>query len=307
MAVNITPETVNAQLAKIAKSLEQEVFQRIKLNTPTVFLVGAGRSSASILRDEVRDELEKKPRIRGKFDVYYPEELFEELLWGSRGKANLLELENLLARSVHAVVIILESEGPIAELGAFANHHQLQNRLVVVIEKQYKKARSFIMLGPVKYLREQTKSHIVYYDPKKSYLEQLGQDIRAAVRQLSREITVDSTVSNPIAAHHYLRAAIHVLHPVKEKTLQFLINRAIADTGNDGYSEHIVSTALGILMREREVTLASDGYSLTTAGRDRLVKLTESQELGPAIVKSLDSIRINALTWRLRRPTLLTA
>ena len=78
MAVNITPETVNAQLAKIAKSLEQEVFQRIKLNTPTVFLVGAGRSSASILRDEVRDELEKKPRIRGKFDVYYPEELFEE-------------------------------------------------------------------------------------------------------------------------------------------------------------------------------------------------------------------------------------
>ena len=298
---------MNAQLAKIATSLEEEVFQLIQLDTPTVFLVGAGPSSPSNLREEVRNELQERPRIRGPFDVYYPEDLFEELLWRRPIRENLLELENLLARSVHAIVIILESEGPIAELGAFANHKPLENRLVVVIKKRYRKAKSFIMLGPVKYLQKETASQIIYYDPKSSYRDQLGQDIRAAVRRIAPRITVDSTVRNPIAAQHYLRAAIHVLHPVKEATLRFLIDQSNPVTDSDAKSEHIVSSALAILRRGREVTLSKNGYALTVAGRHRLTRLIESQKRGRDITVSLDNIRINALTWRLRRPILLTA
>ena len=67
------------RLGELAVTLNQEVFQRIRLTTPAVFLVGAARSAPSALRDRIKGEIAGKFRIPG-FDVYYPEELFEELL-----------------------------------------------------------------------------------------------------------------------------------------------------------------------------------------------------------------------------------
>ncbi len=115
------------RLTEIAEVLEKEVFQRIRLTAPAVFLVGASPSAASSLRDQVRADLAGRRRVP-EFDIYYPEDLFEELLRGGEAGADLLELENQLAENVHAVVILLESPGAIAELGAFANHDRLKDR-----------------------------------------------------------------------------------------------------------------------------------------------------------------------------------
>lgn len=285
-------------LAEIAATLNEEVFQRIQLTRPTVFLVGAGPSTPSSLRDQIRDELAGRPRIPG-FDVYYPEELFEELLRGAEPRADLLELENLLAENVHAVVIVLESEGPIAELGAFANHEKLRDRLVVIVNKRYRKARSFIMLGPIKYLRQKTRSRIVYYEPMDIDLDKLGKNIRAGVRKVSAGVTVETSVRNPVLAQHYLRAAIDVLHPIQRTTLQSLIQSVAPINATE--TNRIVIAALSILTREKEVALGNDGYTLTKAGRDRLGRMLKLEEHGRQISTSLDRTRINVMTWKLRR------
>ncbi len=291
-------------LPQVAATLDQEVFQRLQLTTPAVFLVGAGRSAPSTLRDQIRDELVGRKWVRG-FDVYYPEELFEELLWEGERHAGLLELENKLAENVHAVVIVLESEGPIAELGAFANHEKLRDRLVVIVNRRHRKSRSFIMLGPVAYLKQETRSEIIYHEPKNPDMQKLGEQIRSAVRKISKEAVVDTTVQNSIAAQHYLRAAIHVLHPVSEDVLISLVQHV-------GPSEHaeanrIVSTALSILRSETEVTLGNDGYELTQPGKDRLRKMLEREKYGRNISEALDKARIDILTWTIRKRQKLTA
>lgn len=292
------------RLAELASALDNQVFQRIRLTTPAVFLVGAAKFAPTSLRDQLREELAGKPRIPG-FDVYYPEDLFDELLHGGEKGADLLELENILAENVHAIVIVLESPGAIAELGAFSNHDRLRNRLVVVVDKKYRRARSFVMLGPVNYLRRKTGSRVVFHDFSQPELHKLGEDVRSGVRKVSQDVVVDTSVRNPVAAQHYLRAAIHVLHPVSQATLQSLIERATHGTPEQ--ANRIVSTSLSILQREEEVALGSDGYSLTHAGRHRLERMLRLEEAGREMRHALDRARIDVFTWRLRRPQRLMA
>jgi len=291
-------------LSELAATLDKEVFRRIGLTTPAVFLVGAARSTPSALRDRLREELAGKPRIPG-FDVYYPEELFEELLRGGERGADLLQLENMLAQNVHAIVILLESPGAIAELGAFSNHDNLRDRLVVVIDKRYRRARSFIMLGPVSYLKRKTNSEVVFHDLAHPDLDKLGTDVRSAVRKVSRGVKVDTTVRNPVMAQHYLRAAIHILAPVRRARLQGLIERATP--GSSGDANRVVSTSLSILLREGEIALGGEGYILTDTGRQRLDRMFRLEREGQNMVRSLDRARIDVLTWTLRHPRKLIA
>lgn len=291
-------------LGQLAVTLDQEVFQRISLSTPTVFLIGAAHSAASSLRDRLREELTGKPRIPG-FDVYYPEDLFEELLRGGEKGVDLLELENLLAENVHAILILLESQGAIAELGAFANYPKLRDRLVVVVDRKYRRAKSFIMLGPVNYLRRKTASQIIFHQFDAPDILKLGADSRSAIRKVSKGITVETSVRNPVAAQHYLRTAIHVLHPASQTALQSLIQRAGTQTTEE--ANRIVSTSLSILRREKEVTLAGNGYVLTQSGRHRLQRMLHLEPDGGKMASALDKARIDVLTWRLRRPYKLIA
>lgn len=286
-------------LAEIAATLEREVFGRIRLTSPAVFLVGAAPSAGSKLRDEIRNELAGRPRIPG-FDVYYPEDLFEELLRGGEKGADLLELENMLAENVHAVVILLESPGAIAELGAFSNHEKLRDRLVVVVDIKHRRDRSFIMNGPINFLERKTGSKIIFHKLTDPSLPRLGADIRTAIRKVSENVTVEASVRNPIAAQHYMRMAIHVLHPITQVSLQKLVEYS----GSAGSHEanRIVSTAMSILRKEGEVALGPHGYTLTDAGRERIKRLVKSEPDGRRIVKALDQIRINVMTLRFRRP-----
>jgi hypothetical protein len=200
---------------------------------------------------------------------------------------------------VHAVVIVLESEGPIAELGAFANHDKLNDRLVVVVNKKYQHAKSFIMLGPINYLKRRTQSEIIPHPFARPDFDKLGRDIRGAVKRISQAATVDTSVRNPVTAQHYLRAAIHVLNPVTQIQLKALIERAGARSPEE--SNRIVATSLGILLRQQEVALSGDSYSLTPAGQNRLERMLLFESEGPIMASAMDDARIKVLTWRLRR------
>jgi hypothetical protein len=291
-------------LGEVAAALSEQVFRRIRLTTPALMLVGAKRFTPMALRDRLRGELAGKPRILG-FDVYYPEELFEELLQGGGKSGDLLELENLLAQSVHAVVIVLESPGAIAELGAFANHPLLRDRLVVVVNEKHRHEASFIMRGPVNHLHWKTRSKRIFHDFGHADLGKLGEDVRAMVREVSKEVTVDTSVSNPLVAQHYLRAAIHVLQPVSRWTLQSLVEHATARSAEE--AKRNVSMSLSILRREREVVLDRQEYRLTDAGRHRLRRMLQLERDGREMARALDRARINVLTWRLRHPQKLPA
>ena len=82
-------------------------------------------------------------------DVYI---VLSEQLWedGFDSNIDLLTFEEFLAEISDAIILFCESPGSYCELGAFAYANKLfSDKLVIVVDEQYKGAKSFIMTGPV--------------------------------------------------------------------------------------------------------------------------------------------------------------
>lgn len=78
------------------------------------------------------------------------------------GYGNLVEFELDAGCLARAIVLITETPGAIAELGAFCMDDVLRDRLLVVIEREYvNKEDSFICLGPIKLIKEHNEDHAV--------------------------------------------------------------------------------------------------------------------------------------------------
>lgn len=78
---------------------------------------------------------------------------------------NLVQYEIELAAVCSIIVLIIESAGSIAELGAFSQQDELQEKLMVVKSTNFKKD-SFIELGILRFIRE---SKSILSSPIKSY------------------------------------------------------------------------------------------------------------------------------------------
>src|ERR1039457_1392727 len=129
------PVFINEQnLESIILSLFESTYRYISKSTPSIFLIGSAlKNRTSGSREKIRRVIEKRSPYHRGYEVYYPEDLFDELMKSNKG-FNLLDLENMLARSVHGIVIILSSPGSIAELGSFSNNENLLSKLIVIVD-----------------------------------------------------------------------------------------------------------------------------------------------------------------------------
>jgi len=74
--------------------------------------------------------------------------------------SDLLSFEEELSQLASVTVIILESPGAIAELGAFCVNDKISKNLVIVLSEVHHQSKSFITLGPLQ--KVDTKSVLVY-------------------------------------------------------------------------------------------------------------------------------------------------
>lgn len=68
--------------------------------------------------------------------------------------SNLVELEACIAALSTRILLIVESAGSMAELGAFSFDPHLSKKLYAVLDKSYEKDQSFIMDGPIARIRD---------------------------------------------------------------------------------------------------------------------------------------------------------
>lgn len=92
--------------------------------------------------------------------------------------ADLLSYEQFLASNSHVIVIICESAGSLVELGAFTNNEYTVDKVIAAVDKKLAKHKSFIMLGPIKYLKKRNKLNVI----------ECGQDELDFAKRLSRDI-----------------------------------------------------------------------------------------------------------------------
>lgn len=157
----------------MAKQIYEEIYLHIELSNIDIFLCGgaSGRTNIS-KRDQLREQLEKNKKI----SIFYPEDMFMEFL--NRKKYDLLALESFLADNSDLILIVCESPGSFAELGAFVKNESTLNKVVVLIQKKYKKAKSFIRQGPVQHVELHNKENVIYFND----------DMEELIREVNRYI-----------------------------------------------------------------------------------------------------------------------
>ena len=157
------------------KRIHDEIFVKTYEDTVYVFLCGG--ASDNCIRNKIRIHLESNG-----IQVLYPEDLFMEMM-NKNKQSNLLDYENILARSADSILLICESMGSAAELGAFVQSEQIRKKLIIGIERKYRRQHSFIMDGPVKKLQTLGKERLIVFD--KSNLSEFEDSILSKYRFFS--------------------------------------------------------------------------------------------------------------------------
>jgi hypothetical protein len=126
----------------------------VRAPTDVIFLCGGRTSNLSEpIPLSLRDAFLKiliNPALVGR-DLIQAEDVTSGLAFFSKYD-NLLDFETDLAQIVELIILFCESEGSLAELGAFALINEIALRLFVIVREKHWNELSFIKLGPLKYL-----------------------------------------------------------------------------------------------------------------------------------------------------------
>lgn len=305
-----------ADCLTIAKKIQEDIFRPALSFKTSIFLCGADLSKKTSTRSKISEVMKSSFNYSVYYDLIYPEDLFEELLYNSNSP-DLLSLENLLADSVDAVIMIPESPGSFTELGAFASNPKLRTKLICVIDIKYKKAKSFINQGPLKLVKQANKSNIVYAN-----LDEIGKSpvskiklfsnfasdpeidkIVTAIKKLKRESTKRGDKITLLQLDKFLLPAIYLMEPVTKSILIDIVESSIE---NLEYAKSSTITALTMLSKRRFIELTHEGYKLTRLGTDELLsfnkKNTRYKEQQRTV--AIDNLRLEILNLQNRKKKL---
>ena len=128
---------------RIVSSLSPEHY-RFRRISPVIFICG-GLNSAP--RNTLRDYLKHR---RSDLQIFYAEQVWE--LISANPGLGALKMESDLAALSDLIVIIVESPGTFAELGAFSHVEGLRKKLLPIVDQKYRGANSFINTGPIQWI-----------------------------------------------------------------------------------------------------------------------------------------------------------
>jgi len=280
---------------KLAKRIRDDFHKPLNTFKTTMFLCGADISLKDKLRFKVANEI-KNFWNSYRYEIVYPEDIFDELLYSSRSK-DLLSLENLLADSVDVILMIPESPGSFAELGAFANNEKLRAKIVCLIDQKYKKNKSFINQGPIKLIKKANKSGVIFINPDEISNE--INEIKYAINFTKKNSTVKTKAVNLLQLDRFLLPTIYLLEPINDLTLGKIVGEAIDDIS---ISYEATRTALTTLTKKKAIEYTIDGYRLTDLGLEqfeRLRKVSSRLKVQDETV-ALDKLRLEFLNFKLR-------
>lgn len=285
-----------ADCARISNKIRDDVYKPAFSFKTTVFLCGADITQKDKIRFKIADAL----KMWFWADIIYPEDIFDELLYSSKTK-DLLSLEGLLADSVDAIVIIPESPGSFAELGAFANDEQLRNKLICIVDKKYKKDKSFINQGPLRLVKKANKFGVIFIDP-----DNIDGEIDKIISSLKKMKKVSAKLGNKISLlqlENFLLPSIFLLEPVSKETLVNLVASATEDKLNPFQT---TTTALTILIKKKQIQLTTNGYKLTTLGLETFFAFqkTRTRIKRQDEIIEIDNLRLEILNLKNRNKKL---
>jgi hypothetical protein len=224
--------------------------------------------------------------------------MFVELVLGHQ-KQDLLTLENMLARSVSAVTILLQSPGTFTELGAFSNHDLLKHKLVVVVDPKHMKAQSFINTGPIRHLLKETSSRVLFLKMDEPNLDPLVKGVAEAARAIASSHPPSRDLSNPIVCYELYLALLYVLDPVPRKA--FALVAAMLKPDAEELARISAETVVNGMINNGHALLVSQNVVISEKGVEALYAGAGSAKRLASLKGFLSGLRISALNGQLRK------
>lgn len=305
-------EISKADCKIIATKIRKNIFEPAFTFKTTIFLCGKDILDKTSIRYKVAQALTNGLWYSMSYDLIYPEDIFDELLYSSNS-ADLLSLENLLADSVDAVVVIPESAGSFAELGAFANNEKLRRKMLCVVNVNFKGKKSFINQGPIRLVKSVNKDAIVYINENeigKSFASKIDafsslirdpevEKITSALRKMKKSSDKKENKITLLQLDRFLLPAIFLLEPVSKSVLIQIVADAMEDERNSSSS---TVTALTMLTKKRYIESTASGYKLTTLGKAEFFSFRKKNSRNKQHDKTIaiDDLRLEILNLKNR-------
>src|SRR5580765_7916930 len=139
---------------------------RLKPFDGFLFLCGGATSVEAIPLRSVRHLIDRELTAGRYADLIPRLKLAEDIQdWFRDGMyKDLVTFEAHLAGLSSVIVLVLESAGSIAELGSFAVTDAIRERLLVLIGEVHYEQESFIRLGPIRRLENNSDKSVLVYD-----------------------------------------------------------------------------------------------------------------------------------------------
>jgi len=277
------------KLKEIAKIIKEKIFVA-RNNKVTVFLCGADITNKNTARSKMATIFSHHPR----YELLYPEDLFDDLLVGQK-KYSLLALENILADNVDAIVLFPESPGSFAEIGAFSNNEKLVKKLIVLSDKKYKSDKSFIRYGPYRLIKNSSTGKVIdiNYNHLSDSLEstKIYRKVNDFITKIKKANPVDRDVANILEAENFILPCIYLFDKTNTQVLCKLISFA---TGQEKILCDIAtSSSLGRLASKSYISKSANGFQITKEGVEYMRNTFKSSYL--------DKVRLELLNAQNRR------
>lgn len=289
----LSSEVVNKKVKKALLSIYDNFYIRSNEACLDVFLCGKGnKRGETSLRDSLRVKFKDEKNIR----IIYPEDLFMDI-FNKKKNYDMLSLEKFLADNCDVICIICEdnSPGAFVELGAFTNNSDTYEKVLVMVQSKYKNNKSFIMLGPIKYLEQRNKDNVLYYSTDiEGMYRKLYRRLRSKLRykNLSRDRGMDSIIGQ----YYFILMLIYFFSTITVKDLlkyvKFVIEKRNVEV-ND--FDLLYSASLKQLYKDKMIEKSNDNYLLTEKGKLKFYNTFRSIRL-PQKTKKGDSIRLSVLS-----------
>lgn len=274
-------------LDNISKIVKDTIFIPRNQKKVAVFLCGADIKDEKTARSKMARIFDFYPR----YEILYPEDLFDDLLAG-QGNYSLLKLENLLADSVDAIVLFPESPGSFAELGAFSNNENLAKKMIVISNKKYKKNKSFINYGPNRLIKSSKTGKIIHinYEDLDDDQEKhkIYKNINDGISKIKKSHPVKKDITNILEIENFILPCIYLLGEVGLVTLYQLV--AFATGHEKNICEIATKSSLGRLIYQRRITRTSSGYKVTSVGGEYVRSTFKSRSLDNVQIELLNSL-----------------
>lgn len=225
-------------------------FRRI---SPVVFICGGFESTR---RDTLRKFFRKTyPNL----DIFYAERVWE--LIASDPGLGALKMESDLAALSDMVIIIVESAGTFAELGAFSHVEDLRRKLLAIVDAKYQHDKSFVNTGPIHWIDAESRFSPTIWVKLDSILL-CATEIAERVKKIPRpkSAAADDLASSRKLLLFFICDLVAIIAPATLETIQYFLGRMI--TTVDPTTLEILllvglAEAMGLLRKDEVIVGAS--------------------------------------------------